>query len=84
VLREVSAEALGRPIEYDEQALARLLSARHFINVRTTPGGPAPSETARAIGASRAMLASDEAWRDGAHGRLARADERLKAASAAL
>jgi argininosuccinate lyase len=84
VLRDVSVAVLGRPIEYDEPALTLLLSARHFIDVRTTPGGPAPSETARAIGVSRAMLTSDEAWRDGARGRLASADERLKAASAAL
>jgi argininosuccinate lyase len=84
VLRDVSVAVLGRPIEYDEPALTLLLSARHFIDVRTTPGGPAPSETARAIGASRAILASDEGWRDGARGRLVTADERLKAASAAL
>jgi argininosuccinate lyase len=84
VLRDVSVAVLGRPIEYDEPGLTLVLSARHFIEVRTTPGGPAPSETARAIGASRALLMSDEAWRDGTRGRLAGADERLKAASAAL
>jgi argininosuccinate lyase len=84
VLRDVSVAVLRRPIEYDEPALTRLLSARHFIDVRTTPGGPAPSETGRAIGASRKILTSDEAWRDDARGRLAGAAQRLKAASAAL
>jgi argininosuccinate lyase len=84
LLREVTVAVLGRPIEYDEPALAQLLSARHFVNVRTTPGGPAPSETARAIGVSRALLESDEAWRDEARGKLASADEHLRAASAVL
>jgi argininosuccinate lyase len=84
VLQEVSLAVLGRAIEYDEPALARLLSARHFVEVRTTPGGPAPSETARAIAASRALLASDEAWRDEARGRLRTADEELKGASERL
>jgi argininosuccinate lyase len=84
LLREISTAVLGRAIEYDEPALTRLLSARHFVNVRTTPGGPAPSETARAIGVSRALLESDEGWRDDARRRLARADEQLRAASAAL
>jgi argininosuccinate lyase len=84
VLREVTLEVIGRAIEYDEPALAQLLSARHFVNVRTTPGGPAPSEMARAVDASRVLLASDEAWRDEARRRLIDADEGLKAASAAL
>jgi argininosuccinate lyase len=84
VLREVSLAVLGRLIEYDEPALAGLLSARHFVNVRTTPGGPAPSETARAIAASRALLASDAAWQEEAHRKLATADEELKLASTSL
>ena len=35
------------------------MSPRHFVEVRTTYGGPAPSETARALSVSRANLASD-------------------------
>jgi argininosuccinate lyase len=84
VLREVCLAVIGRPIDYDEPALARLLSARHFVSVRTTPGGPAPSETARALAASRALVASDEAWRDGTRRRLAAAAAQLRAASAAI
>ena len=64
VLREVAVAVIGRAIEYDEPALATLLSARHFVAVRTTPGGPAPSETRRAIAASRRLLASDGDWCD--------------------
>ncbi len=84
VLRDVSTEALGRAIAYDEAALAHLLSARHFVEVRTTHGGPAASEIARAVTESREILAADAAWRDAAGARLTTADAALDAASAAL
>jgi argininosuccinate lyase len=78
ILRDVCAAVTGVPIEYDEPALARVLSARHFVAVRTTPGGPAPSETARALRASRSLLARDEDWRDTTRARLVAADEMLR------
>ena len=78
VLREVSTAVVGRAIEYDEPALAELLSARHFVAVRTTPGGPAPSETRRAIAASRRLLASDGEWCERARARIVIADESLR------
>jgi argininosuccinate lyase len=84
ILREVSAAVLGQAIEYDEPSLDEILSARHFVNVRTTPGGPAPAETARAIQASRVRLESDAAWLGAARGKLQVADERLKEAAASL
>jgi argininosuccinate lyase len=62
VLREVSREVLGASVELEEDALARVLSPRHFVEVRKTPGGPAPDETARAIAASKARLVEDDAW----------------------
>ena len=45
--------------------LAHILSPRHFVEVRTTPGGPAPSESVRAIAASRPKLSDDEEWLTG-------------------
>ncbi len=74
VLREVSKAVLGREVVYTDAELAGLLSARHFVEVRTTYGGPAPSETARAIGASREVLARDEGWLAATRGRLAAAE----------
>jgi argininosuccinate lyase len=62
VLRRVTADVLGRAIEYQPQALDEVLSPQHFVRVRTTPGGPAPAVTLRAIEASRARLHTDEAW----------------------
>ncbi len=84
LLREVSASMLGAPIEYDDAALMEILDPRHFVRVRTTPGGPAPSEMSRAIAASRDALNCDERWLEAGRAKLAAADQALTAASAAL
>jgi argininosuccinate lyase len=84
MLREASAAVLGRAIEMDDAALARILSPRHFVEVRKTPGGPAPEETERAIAVSDQTLAADEAWFGDAIGRLRTAEEELKQAVGAL
>ena len=80
LLRDVSADVLGHGIELSEQELARVLSARHFVEVRTTPGGPAPSGTARAIEASRRTLTADQEWLAGRLQGLEAAEERLQGA----
>ena len=54
---------LGKPIEYSEPDLETIMSPRHFVQIRTTHGGPAPSETGRAIGESQRQLQTDrETW----------------------
>jgi len=83
-LENVSREVTGRPITYTDEALAKILSARHFVAVRRTHGGPAPEETARAAGVSRQLLESDEAWWQHATDALARAEQMLAERSAAL
>jgi argininosuccinate lyase len=80
LLREISADVLGRPIEIDDAALATILSPRHFVEVRTTPGGPAPSETARAIDESKRTLDADRKWFLDASQRLVAAEEALRKA----
>jgi argininosuccinate lyase len=84
LLRDVTASILGAPIEYDEAALAEILDPRHFVRVRTTFGGPAPSEMARAIGVSHGTLQRDERWIEDARGKLADAERALTAAAARL
>ncbi len=84
LLRELTSEVVGRPIEYDETRLAEVLSPEYFVRVRTTPGGPAPVETARAIAASRERLAVDEEWMRTTMGKLRRAEEMLREAVGAL
>ena len=75
---------LGTPLTYSESALKEILSPRHFVNVRTTPGGPAPEETAHAIAASRAQLEADRQWWTGATDALVSAERRLAERSAQL
>jgi argininosuccinate lyase len=84
LLAEVSKDVTGREIVYDETVLTKLLSARHFVNVRTTHGGPAPSETLRATGVSQKMLTTDETWLRDVRDKLKRANEQLRTRSAQL
>ena len=78
VLRDVTTAVLGRAIDLDEQALARILSPEYFVQVRKTHGGPSPTEIARAIGVSRETLDQDGEWLAAAVGRLRAAESKLK------
>jgi argininosuccinate lyase len=84
LLAQVSKDVLGVPLAYSDQELATILSARHFVDVRTTLGGPAPAETARAAEASRLQLESDEGWWKSATAALNEAEGRLRDRAAAL
>ncbi len=77
LLREVSSSVLGRPVEFDEKRLSEVLSARYFVEVRKTAGGPSPSEVARALSQSRELLESDLNWLAGTRAGLERADRQL-------
>ncbi|MGH9372424.1 MAG: argininosuccinate lyase, partial [Vicinamibacterales bacterium] len=84
LLRKASEAILGRAIEVDDSTIERILSPRHFVATRTTHGGPAPSETARAIAQSESILAADAEWFAAAVGRLKAAEEGLRESAAAL
>ena len=84
LLAEASKELLGTPLRYAEADLARVLSARHFVEIRQTLGGPAPEETARAAKASRQQLDADESWWSNATEALTKAERTLAERSAAL
>jgi argininosuccinate lyase len=49
-------------LKYTAEELAGIMSARNFVEVRRTPGGPAPAETARALTVSRGRLEGDRVW----------------------
>jgi argininosuccinate lyase len=83
-LRDVSKDVTGREIVYSESALAEILSPRHFVDVRQTHGGPAPSETLRAIGVSEKWLDADDSWLRETRQKLRRAEAHLKDVSASL
>jgi argininosuccinate lyase len=80
-LRDVSRAVIGRELVYTEAQLAEILSPAHFVEVRKTHGGPAPSETTRAITDSRRLLAADEEWLRDSRCRLQVASEKLEAAA---
>jgi argininosuccinate lyase len=84
LLAAESGDLLGTPIVYTEDALAHVLSPRHFVEIRRTLGGPAPEETARAAAVSRRQLEADEAWWQGATDALGQAERTLAARSKAL
>jgi argininosuccinate lyase len=84
VLREVSRDVLGRAVDLDEAQVDRILSPRHFVEVRTTHGGPAPVVTGPAIEASTRVLDEDCAWVKDTVGRLRAAEGLLKDAAGAL
>jgi hypothetical protein len=84
VLAEVSAGIIGTPIHYSDEALTDLLSPRHFVSVRRTPGGPSESETGPAVGQSRASLEADRRWLADTREALSAAADRLRARKAAL
>jgi hypothetical protein len=84
MLRDVSREVTGKEIVYTDAQLAEILSPHHFVEIRTTPGGPSPARTAPAIDAARRQLTSDQEWLQSADGRVAAAAARLRARAAAL
>jgi len=84
LLAEVSTQLLGKPLRYSEADLARVLSARYFVEIRRTLGGPSPEETARAAKVSRQQLDADESWWSNATEALTKAERMLAERSAAL
>jgi argininosuccinate lyase len=84
LLREVCQETLGEPVDLPEAELAAILSPRHFVDVRRTPGGPSPIETASALEHAGAVLGADRAWLARARAGTIAADERLRAKSLSL
>ena len=83
-LATVSGDLLGVPLQYTDAQIEEIMSARHFVEVRQTPGGPAPAETSRALGRSREILAADESWLGATGDRLAAAQARLRQRAEAL
>ncbi len=83
-LARVSEGFLGAPLHYSDVEIARIMSPRHFVNVRRTLGGPAPEETERALSAAQATLEVDRLWLGGVQEALSSADTRLKQRSRAL
>jgi argininosuccinate lyase len=83
-LSTASSEVLGRALDYSEGDLQRIMSPAHFVEVRTTFGGPSPAETTRAINESKRLLENDrDAWK-ARRDQLATAEADLNAKAKAL
>ena len=83
-LRRASADVLGAALPCDGEELVRVLSARHFVNVRRTEGGPAPERTTAALDRSRRAINDDRAWLATTRARLDAARARLDSRRLAL
>ena len=83
-LATVSGDLLGVPLKYTDAQIEEIMSARHFVEVRRTPGGPAPAETARALARARETLAGDQSWLAGVGDTLAAAQAQLRQRAEAL
>jgi argininosuccinate lyase len=83
-LGRASQAILGQTLTYTEEQLETIMSPRHFVQVRTTYGGPAPEETARALSVSREVLAEDRAAWQARRDHLASADALLRTRVATL
>ncbi|MGB2715974.1 MAG: argininosuccinate lyase [Vicinamibacterales bacterium] len=84
LLARISAETHGTAIHYSSDQLAQILSPAHFVEVRTTRGGPNPDVVAQAIQVSRERLANDQGWFEERMASLKRAEDDLKSAIACL
>jgi len=83
-LAAVSTGVTGEAIAVDAARLREILCPLHFVRIRETLGGPAPSRTAEAVRAAEAALAADAAWLAAVRERLAGADRQRRAALEAL
>jgi argininosuccinate lyase len=83
-LSKASAAVLGKALEYSEADLERIMSPAHFIEVRTTHGGPAPKEAGRALGEAKVKLLEDRMSWQSRVDRIANAEQRLDARARAL
>jgi argininosuccinate lyase len=83
-LAAVTESCLGAALRYTDERITEIMSPRHFVDVRTTAGGPAPSETGRAIEEARRTLEADRVWLAHTEASVERADARLRERSRAL
>jgi argininosuccinate lyase len=84
MLRDITRDVLGAPLELTAAELSQIMSPRHFVDVRRTLGGPSPIETLRALEQAGAALDADRAWLTRARAAVTAAEERLRARSLSL
>lgn len=77
ILRDVASDALDLQIELSDEAFARALDPRAFVDARDLPGGAAPSATAGVLDAQVRAIGEDRRWLESTRAGLAAADQLL-------
>jgi len=77
ILRDVASKVSGLNVELSDDAFARALDPRAFVNARVLPGGAAPSATAAVLDAQALVIGDDRAWLDSTQAALAAAEQSL-------
>jgi len=76
-LAAAAREVIGSPIEMTEAQIEEVLSPGHFVDVRITPGGPAPAQVTRALADTASALDRRGAWLAGRRAALNAAEAKL-------
>ena len=61
-LKRLAPKVIERRLTLSDRECLKALDPRHFVEIRTVEGGPAPSQMQAAIGRSRKLKASNQAW----------------------
>jgi len=76
-LRQVARDTLGREVELSDEAFARALDPRAFVESRDLPGGAAPRATAAVLDSQDQVISEDRDWLAETQAALAAADQWL-------
>lgn len=78
ILQNAAQAIIERELSFTEAELTQTLTPEYFVSIRTIYGGPAPSETKRALSVEREAESIDHQWFDDATNSLKNASEKLK------
>lgn len=76
-LEAIAKEALGHELGISDSLVAQALDARHFVAIRSIPGGPASESMHGVVARQSEKLKSDMAWRQEQLDKLALAQTHL-------
>lgn len=82
ILQAAFEELTGNRLTMSAGEMMAALSAENFVNVRTVYGGPAPSETRRALKTEKKIAHDNIKWLTEARASLDRSDQLLEQATA--
>jgi argininosuccinate lyase len=61
-LKRLAPKVIERRLKISDRACMEALDPKHFVEIRTIEGGPAPSQMQAAIARSRKVLTANQAW----------------------